>query len=160
VTLLFRLPGQPGLQVLDKTDRWLPVPVLPAGTENDAAPPILVNIGDLLSYWTNGLLRSTVHRVVLPAETPETEAEADLGTRHSIAFFCHPAGAMRLEPVPSEVVRNHVPGEAGIGVAGGGQRAEVNPYLERKVLTADEHLWMRLQASYLSLYKEENEAAS
>lgn len=28
--------------------------------------PILVNIGDLLSYWTNGLLKSTVHRVVFP----------------------------------------------------------------------------------------------
>jgi isopenicillin N synthase-like dioxygenase len=150
VTLLFRLPGQPGLEVLDRTDTWRAVPVLPPGTEHDAAPPILVNIGDLLSYWTNGLLRSTVHRVVLP---PGGGAEED-GARHSVAFFCHPAGNARLEAVPSEVVRAHVP-------AGGeirGKREEVNPYLDRKVLTADEHLQMRLRASYLSLYKEENEA--
>ncbi len=34
--------------------------------ERSGPPPILMNIGDLLSYWTNGLLRSTVHRVVFP----------------------------------------------------------------------------------------------
>ncbi len=64
MTMLFRLKGQAGLEILTKENTWAPVPVTPPGTENDPAPPILVNIGDLLSYWTNGLLRSTVHRVV------------------------------------------------------------------------------------------------
>jgi len=63
VTLLFRLKGQAGLEILKKDNTWAPVPVCPAGTENDPSPPILINIGDLLSYWTNGLFRSTVHRV-------------------------------------------------------------------------------------------------
>ena len=30
------------------------------------APPLVVNIGDLLSYWTAGLLKSTIHRVKFP----------------------------------------------------------------------------------------------
>ena len=73
--LLFQLPGQPGLEILTSTQSWAPVPVI-QGT-------VLVNIGDLLSYWTNGLLKSTVHRVIGPK---------DAQTRYSIAYFCHPVG--------------------------------------------------------------------
>lgn len=98
---------------------------------------MLVNIGDMLSYWTNGLLKSTVHRVTVEAGDA-VPGEEFAGDRYSIAFFCHPVGQTRLEAVPSEVVRAR--GEAG---EGGG-----------KVLTADEHLDMRLRASYLELYKE------
>lgn len=68
VTLLFQRPGQPGLEILTSTDEWAPVTVNPSGTEHDASPPILLNIGDLLSHWTNGLLKSTVHRVVFPKD--------------------------------------------------------------------------------------------
>ncbi len=56
-------------------------------------PPILVNVGDLLDYWTNGLLKSTVHRVVLPGGGKED--------RYSIAYFCHPADDTELVRVPS-----------------------------------------------------------
>ena len=45
-----------GLQVLDQADRWIDVPV------DHAA--YVVNIGDMLEAWTNGILRSTPHRVV------------------------------------------------------------------------------------------------
>lgn len=121
------------------------MPVCPPGTEDDPAPPVLVNIGDLLSYWTNGLLRSTVHRVVFPAGKGVVEGESDAEARYSIAFFCHPVGTAELSPVPSERVRNYVPdGEV------------KNPYAERKVLTADEHLQMRLRASYLQLYDDKD----
>lgn len=63
ITLLFQRPGQPGLEILPPSSQtngprntsndapWTPVPVTPPGTENDLSPPILVNIGDLLSYW-------------------------------------------------------------------------------------------------------------
>lgn len=68
VTLLFQRPSQPGLEILASTDEWQPVPVTPPGTEEDSSPPILVNIGDLLSHWTNGLLKSTVHRVIFPKD--------------------------------------------------------------------------------------------
>ncbi|KAK4122260.1 Clavaminate synthase-like protein [Parathielavia appendiculata] len=156
LTLLFRLRGQPGLEILLRDGKtWSPVPVVPPGTEDDPAPPILMNIGDLLSYWTNGLLRSTVHRVVFPSSGAGAgagaaggglvEGETDLdGMRYSIAYFCHPFGGAELGSVPSERVKAYK-----------GGLAEGNPYAERKVLTADEHLKMRLKASYAQLYKEE-----
>ncbi|KAJ4306473.1 hypothetical protein N0V88_001276 [Collariella sp. IMI 366227] len=137
LTLLFRLRGQPGLEILERDGvTWSPVPVIPPGTEGDPAPPILMNIGDLLSYWTNGLLRSTVHRVVFPTGDGEkVRGEGDNGPRYSIAYFCHPFGGTELGVVPSERVQ----GDKG-GVAEG------NPYAERRVMTADEHLRMRLVA--------------
>ncbi|KAL2760633.1 hypothetical protein ACRALDRAFT_1078726 [Sodiomyces alcalophilus JCM 7366] len=145
ITLLFRLPGQPGLEILTPENEWAPVPVCPPGTESDPAPPILINIGDLLSYWTNGLLRSTVHRVVFSGQS-QVPGETGTGPRYSIAFFYHPRGTVPLDPVPSERVRNFV----------SDARAEnANPYAERKVLTADEHLHMRLKASHLGVYKDQ-----
>ncbi|KAH6892308.1 hypothetical protein B0T10DRAFT_483565 [Thelonectria olida] len=144
VTLLFRLKGQAGLEVLTKANVWAPVPVSPPGTENDPSPPILINIGDLLSYWTNGLFRSTVHRVVFPSDgSVGVKGETSSGPRYSIAFFCHPVGSTLLEPVPSDRVKNFVPSEG---------TPNVNPYAERKVMTADEHLFMRLKESYGTLY--------
>ncbi|KAK3325563.1 hypothetical protein B0H66DRAFT_129000 [Apodospora peruviana] len=149
ITMLFRLKGQAGLEILTRQNTWAPVPVCPPGTESDPAPPILVNIGDLLSYWTNGLLRSTVHRVVFPrrGERVAVDGETSTEPRYSIAFFCHPVGTTPLLPVPSERVRNFRRSEDG------GEKN--NPYAERKVMTADEHLQMRLRASYLTLYKDE-----
>lgn len=73
------------------------MPVSPPGTENDPSPPILVNIGDLLSHWTNNLFKSTVHRVVFPKGGKEGGED-----RYSIAYFGHPVGTTVLEPVPSE----------------------------------------------------------
>ncbi|KAJ5932367.1 hypothetical protein N7516_006856 [Penicillium verrucosum] len=64
ITLLFQRPGQPGLEILTPEGSWAPVPIVPgtaAEAEQYPFPPILVNIGDLLSYWTDGLLKSTVH---------------------------------------------------------------------------------------------------
>lgn len=146
MTLLFRLKGQAGLEIQTREGNWVPVPVCPPGTENDPQPPILVNIGDLLSYWTNGLLRSTVHRVVFPGAQANgsgqegqegkgnslVEGESGEGERYSIAYFCHPVESMKLEPVPSERVR-------AFGEENG--KAVVNG--EKKMLTADEHLNMR-----------------
>ena len=45
-----------GLQVMTRQDRWIDVPVDPA--------VLVVNIGDMLEAWSNGLLRSTPHRVL------------------------------------------------------------------------------------------------
>ncbi|KAF9776864.1 hypothetical protein IL306_004893 [Fusarium sp. DS 682] len=144
ITLLFRLKGQAGLEVLRKDNVWAPVPVCPSGTEDDPSPPILINIGDLLSYWTNGLFRSTLHRVVFPEGSSAVPGETSDGPRYSIAYFCHPVGASLLEPVPCERVKNFMPSE--------GASSE-NPYATRKVMTADEHLFMRLKESYGDLYE-------
>jgi hypothetical protein len=67
------------------------------------------------------------------------EGEVDSGTRYSIAYFCHPFGGDELGVVPSERVRGY---EGGL--------AEGNPYAERRVLTADEHLRMRYVAAFFS----------
>ncbi|KAI0881061.1 2OG-Fe(II) oxygenase superfamily protein [Annulohypoxylon maeteangense] len=143
VTLLFRLRGQAGLELLDpRTETWAPVPVIPPGTETDAQPPILVNIGDLLSYWTNGLLRSTVHRVAFTSTSTNGESVTD--PRYSIAYFCHPADDTPLGAVPSSRVATFQPDRA---------NGNSNPYAERKVLTAKEHLQMRLRATYLEMYE-------
>ncbi|KAF2138868.1 uncharacterized protein K452DRAFT_300923 [Aplosporella prunicola CBS 121167] len=127
ITLLFQLPGQPGLEILTRENAWAPVPVNPL---DDAVPPILVNIGDLLSYWTDGLLRSTVHRVIFP----QGEQHRGAADRYSMAYFCHPLDEARLVPVPSAIVREHGRDK------GAGEAA--------KVLTAKDHLVGRLAATY------------
>lgn len=101
------------------------MPVFPPGTETDSFPPILVNIGDLLSYWTNGLLKSTVHRVVFPDDGGDD--------RYSIAYFCHPVDDASLVPVPSPLIAN--------------KRHGIREN-EEKVLTAAQHLKKRLAAAY------------
>jgi 2OG-Fe(II) oxygenase superfamily len=139
-------------------------------------PPILLNIGDLLSYWTNGLLRSTVHRVIFPVRSPfsessppkdgtpnggvEEERKGNLGgDRFSIAYFCHPADSTPLEPVPSSLVpMATTEDESQLRVGyGGGADAEEDGEEEvgdgkkkrkKKVLTAKEHLVRRLEATY------------
>ncbi|KAI0550861.1 hypothetical protein F4679DRAFT_196201 [Xylaria curta] len=158
VTLLFRLKGQAGLEILTPTKDWVPVPVCPPGTEKDPSPPILVNIGDLLSYWTNGLLRSTIHRVTFADSRASeiaaglTNGESTKDPRYSIVYFCHPADDTRLTAVPSERVQSF---QGELATANSG-----NPYAERKVLTADEHLKMRLRATYLEIYGNEREQKS
>jgi hypothetical protein len=71
------------------------------------------------------------------------EGEVDSGTRYSIAYFCHPFGGAELGVVPSERVKGY---EGGL--------AEGNPYAERRVLTADEHLRMRYVAAFFFLLGE------
>jgi isopenicillin N synthase-like dioxygenase len=118
------------------TAPWTPVPVFPPGTENDPSPPILVNIGDLLSYWTNNLFKSTVHRVVFPKEGKEGGED-----RYSIAYFGHPASSTIITSVPSEMVK-------ALESVNGGVATGVN------AITAGEHLMSRLRATYLGLYKD------
>src|SRR5205807_1062246 len=126
ITLLFQRPGQPGLEILTQSSTWAAVPVYPPGTESDPSPPILVNIGDLLSYWTNGLMKSTVQRVIFPKVSRRGGTD-----RYSIAYFCHTVNETRLTPVPSALV-----GKTG------------NDVTSTNILTAAEHLEGRLAATY------------
>ncbi|KAF2439013.1 Clavaminate synthase-like protein [Karstenula rhodostoma CBS 690.94] len=135
ITLLFRLPGQPGLEILKPDQTWAAVPVHPSS--DLVTPPILVNIGDLLSFWTNGMLKSTVHRVTFSGGEE----------RYSMAYFCHPLDGARLEAVPSMVIEafgNKGADELesqrerlGLGGSEGGE-----------ALTAKEHLDRRLKVTY------------
>ncbi|OAP60157.1 hypothetical protein AYL99_05159 [Fonsecaea erecta] len=161
ITLLFTRPGQPGLEILQDDGSWARVPVSPPGYHDPAFPPIVVNIGDLLQFWTNGLLKSTVHRVVLVEPDPEEDTEPPdhatttttttthsptLGSnRYSIAVFIQPADDTVLVPVPSPAVAERAAAfqKAQIGRGGGTVTAET---LGRT--TAGEHLLGRLRATY------------
>ncbi|KAF9160797.1 hypothetical protein DFQ26_005168 [Actinomortierella ambigua] len=83
----------PGLEVQANRTHdnvpWVAAPVIPGS--------ILVNIGDLLQKWTNGLLKSTKHRVVFH-EMQRTSP------RYSIACFIQPRSDVRLDPIPSPVI--------------------------------------------------------
>jgi len=60
---------------------------------------IVVNIGDLLSRWSNDVLRSTLHRVVAP---PRSASQGDTTPRRqSIAFFCNPNAGENIECIPT-----------------------------------------------------------
>ena len=115
--------------------QWATVPVKPdSGTalNSDDCLPILVNIGDLLSYWTGGLLKSTVHRVTFPVAGKGPAGGED---RYSIAYFCHPLDEAELSEIPSEMVTAH--------------RQRLNgSILPSKPMTAKDHLNSRLAATY------------
>ncbi|CAI7588267.1 unnamed protein product [Penicillium pancosmium] len=151
ITLLFQCPGQPGLEILTPDQTWAPVPVYPGDLVKYPFPPILVNIGDMLSYWTDGLLKSTVHRVVFPREMPES-SELGPRDRYSIAFFCQPVGSTELVPVPSKLVENYReaqnkdPNKSFIVGYGGGANSLDS---DQPRMTAGEHLQSRLNATYL-----------
>lgn len=149
---MFQRPGQPGLEIIPPSTRtadrdfgpnasWTPVPVSPPGTESDPSPPILVNIGDLLSHWTNDLFKSTVHRVVFPKGGKEGGED-----RYSIAYFGHPVNSTVLEPVPSKKVQD--------AAAKSSSTAGV------KAMTAHEHLMSRLKATYLDMYHDDEDMKS
>ncbi|KAK3271330.1 hypothetical protein CYMTET_20314 [Cymbomonas tetramitiformis] len=75
-----------GLQVLahtdDLTDRWVDV-----GRHADA---LVVNVGDLLKFWTNGHLTSTRHRV-----------KGCMEPRLSLVYFCNPGYDTWIEAPPA-----------------------------------------------------------
>ena len=135
ITLLFRLPGQPGLE-LSTDEGWAPVPVNPDESKL-ADAPILVNIGDLLSFWTNGMLKSTVHRVTFSGGEE----------RYSMAYFCHPLDDAKLEPVPSPAIQAFGnTGEAELESQR--RRLGLSGSRDHDVLTAKQHLDRRLHVTY------------
>ncbi|KAI1945160.1 hypothetical protein LOZ57_004458 [Ophidiomyces ophidiicola] len=135
VTLLFQRDGQPGLEILASNGEWCPVPIRPKQQQQPTTtgfPPILVNIGDILSFWTNGLLKSTVHRVIFPIDEQMSASGRD---RYSIAYFCHPLDDTELTPVPSRLVEEH-------------KRTEALPGPTGDNITAGMHLAHRLEVTY------------
>ncbi len=72
-----------GLQVLSEQGDWMDVPRLP-GT-------FVVNAGDMLHRWSNGLLKSTPHRVINASGQP----------RYSCPFFFDPYVNTIVKPLQS-----------------------------------------------------------
>lgn len=77
-----------GLQLLNSADQWIDVTPEPGA--------IVVNTGDLMERWSNGLFRSTVHRVVQPEQAGET-----LPSRYSMAYFVKPDRTALIECLPT-----------------------------------------------------------
>jgi isopenicillin N synthase-like dioxygenase len=92
MTLLYSDNDVGGLEVMDRADRWVPVPV------TDGA--FTVNLGDLMMRWTNDRWRSTLHRVVNPPEIAD-----DRSRRLSIGMFFIPNYDAVVAPIAA-------PGEA------------------------------------------------
>lgn len=91
ITFLFQ-DSRGGLQV-EKSDGGF-VDVTPIeGT-------IVMNAGDLLSRWSNGVIRSTRHRVVEPPLKMATGEEKGYPPRYSIAYFCNPDFDKTIEALP------------------------------------------------------------
>jgi isopenicillin N synthase-like dioxygenase len=88
LTILLADAGEPGLQVLDRSDRWVQVDP-PDGS-------FVVNIGDLFARWTNDRWRSTLHRVVVP----DTSA-GGAARRLSLPFFHNANWDALVECIPT-----------------------------------------------------------
>jgi isopenicillin N synthase-like dioxygenase len=79
-----------GLELLTREGEWLPIRALPG--------QIIVDAGDMLQNVTNGVLKSTTHRVTNPENSRER--------RLSMPFFVHPRSEVDLTPLASCVERS------------------------------------------------------
>jgi isopenicillin N synthase-like dioxygenase len=84
-----------GLELLTREGEWIPVSPKPG--------ELVVNIGDMLQRLTNGVLRSTSHRVVNPP------AERRGHSRYSMPFFLHFRSDFMIEALPGTVPEGEEP---------------------------------------------------
>ncbi|KAF9436968.1 hypothetical protein BGZ76_002419 [Entomortierella beljakovae] len=113
-----------GLEVqatrISKDVPWVAAPVIP--------DTILINIGDHLQMWTNGLLKSTMHRVMYNPQQLDN-------SRYSIACFIHANDDTKLAPISSRLITQEM-------------REEGVEFEEGRNMTAGEYLKWRLDRSY------------
>ena len=122
ITILFNRLG--GLQILP------PSSLVPAGQEpqwmyvQPLSGHCIVNLGDAMVKFTNGLLRSNIHRVISP---PGEQAKE---TRYSLVYFARPEDDVLLKGLEGSDV---IPGLKGED--------------EREAMSSKE--WIKLQAMKL-----------
>jgi isopenicillin N synthase-like dioxygenase len=88
ITLLSGATAE-GLELLRRDGTWMPV--------HTGFDTIVVDAGDMLQNLTNGLYRSTTHRVVNPVDSSSD--------RYSMPCFIHPRKNVDLSPLASCVKR-------------------------------------------------------
>jgi isopenicillin N synthase-like dioxygenase len=84
-----------GLELKTKDGRWIPVSPKPG--------ELVINIGDMLQRLTNGVLRSTSHRVVNPS--PDRASHA----RYSMPYFLHFRPDFVIEALPGTIPEGEEP---------------------------------------------------
>lgn len=87
-----------GLQIKTSSGQWKYVPPVP-GDEKTAGTGIICNVGDTLSFWSAGYLKSTTHRVVRP---PEDQTGVD---RLGLFYFVRPGDDVDIKPVASPLLK-------------------------------------------------------
>lgn len=87
ITLLCEATNS-GLELLQRDGTWRAIP--------NVEGQIIVDSGDMLQQLTNGLLKSTTHRVINPG---------DRTRRFSMPFFVHPVGKTDLTPLQSCITK-------------------------------------------------------
>ena len=88
ITLLMTATAA-GLQVMDHDGTWIDV----EGNHEQ----IIVDSGDMIQNLTNGLFKSTTHRVVNPGDPTQR--------RFSMPMFVHPRNEIDLTPLPEYIDR-------------------------------------------------------
>ncbi|XP_010050484.1 probable 2-oxoglutarate/Fe(II)-dependent dioxygenase [Eucalyptus grandis] len=91
ITLLMECDNIPGLQVLSKDNRWGMVPPIPGS--------IVVNLGQIMEVYNNGVYRALDHRVVVNKEKE----------RASIATFCYPSPSLLVGPPTQLLAATRLP---------------------------------------------------
>ena len=88
ITILAMTQASGGLEVLMADDTWCPV----TPKENE----LVVNLGDMMALWTNGMWKSTLHRVVNPKELHDKSSD-----RQTIGYFMHPDYDAIIDTIPT-----------------------------------------------------------
>ncbi|SMF37169.1 Isopenicillin N synthase [Pseudobacteriovorax antillogorgiicola] len=82
-----------GLEAKSRNGEWLAIPPRP-GT-------FVINIGDMLEFWTHGIFRATPHRVKNQAR----------GDRLSLPYFYDPCWTANLQPIDKALLGDAVPNQ-------------------------------------------------
>ena len=115
ITILAMTRATGGLEVLMPDDTWQAV--TPKKNE------LVVNLGDMMALWTNGFWKSTLHRVVNPAQLRD-----ELSQRQTIGYFMHPDYDASIKTIPTCITK---------------ERPEIF-----EDITAGEHIAKKIRASH------------
>jgi isopenicillin N synthase-like dioxygenase len=92
ITILAMTKAAGGLEVLMPDDTWQAV--RPKKNE------LVVNLGDMMALWTNGIWKSTLHRVVNPEKLHDERSQ-----RQTIGYFMHPDYDALIKTIPTCITK-------------------------------------------------------
>lgn len=121
LTILHQRGTYEGLEIRTPSGDWAPVPVIPEA--------FVINMGELMTRWTNDRWPATRHRVIA-ADDPE-------GHRTTIATFYNPAVDTVIAPLPVNELADG-PRYEPVSVHAWEKHFLKKVYKERKFVTPDE----------------------